>query len=297
VSFTDFDVVKNLVLYHVFSGHAFFSGAALVVLSVGLTWIWRGRGSSLARIGFAVLGLVLVLMSSTPVSRWVCFLVAVATVCWVIGECCARVPARFRTVARTGVIVGWCTAVGFEAPYHLSARVAAVRAPEAYVIGDSVSEGTGESEIETWPARLAREHGVVMHNLARVAATATSAMDQAQRVTAPGAIVIVEIGGNDVLGGTPTAEFERSLNALLARLRRNGHVVVMLELPLLPFSPAIGGAQRRLAARHGVLLVPKRVLVKVFTSEGATLDSIHLSGRGHAILAEEMWKVIRPAFR
>jgi acyl-CoA thioesterase-1 len=171
-----------------------------------------------------------------------------------------------------------------------------MRDPVVYVIGDSMSEGTGESEIETWPRRLARDHQLTVHNLARVAATAASAGRQADRVKAPAALVIVEIGGNDILGGTPAKDFERALDALLARLSCDERVVVLLELPLPPCSPAFGAIQRRVAVRHGAILAPKRLLVRVLTTDGATLDSIHLTSRGHAILADQIWRVIRSAF-
>ena len=74
--------------------------------------------------------------------------------------------------------------------------------------------------------------------------------------------------------------------------------VAMFELPLPPFNNRYGDAQRRIAKRHGVLLVPKRVLIGILTSEGATVDSIHLSRRGHELMAETVWgiigRVIRP---
>ena len=82
---------------------------------------------------------------------------------------------------------------------------------------------------------------------------------------------------------------------MLAKLRDGRRTVVMLELPLPPFHNRYGDAQRRLARRHGVLLVPKRVLIGVLTSEGATLDTIHLSGRGHALMAETIWDLIGQA--
>ena len=49
------------------------------------------------------------------------------------------------------------------------------------------------------------------------------------------------------------------------------------------------------AVSHGVLLVPKRVLIGVLTSEGATLDTVHLSPRGHALMAETVWDIIGQA--
>ena len=88
-------------------------------------------------------------------------------------------------------------------------------------------------------------------------------------------LVLVEIGGNDVLRATRPLAFEEGLDVLLAKLRDTRRTVVMLELPLPPFHNRYGEVQRRLAKRHGVLLVPKRVLMGVLTSAGsATLDTV-----------------------
>ncbi len=91
--------------------------------------------------------------------------------------------------------------------------------------------------------------------------------------------------------------FEQALDVLLAKLRDGGQTVVMFELPLPPFHNRYGQAQRRLAKQHGVLLVPKRVLIGILTSNRATVDSIHLSRRGHELMSETVWVIIGPAIR
>jgi acyl-CoA thioesterase-1 len=137
---------------------------------------------------------------------------------------------------------------------------------------------------------------VVVRNRALAGATAALAYDQARRANEPGALVIVAIGGNDVLGGTEPAKFAKALDVLLDRMCKDRRTVVMLELPLPPLGNAYGAAQRRLARRHGARLVPRRLLMGVRTSPDATLDTIHLSQEGHAQLAEAMWRIIRPGF-
>lgn len=98
--------------------------------------------------------------------------------------------------------------------------------------------------------------------------------------------------GNDILSKNPVPVFERGLDALLAKLREGNHTIVMLELPLYPFCNRYGAVQRRLAWRHGALLVPKRVLIQLLTTPGATLDTIHLSDSGHQLMADAIWNVL-----
>ena len=120
---------------------------------------------------------------------------------------------------------------------------------------------------------------------------------QANQLPAEGGLVLIEIGGNDLLGETTSAQFERDLNQLLSQIRAPGRTLVMFELPLPPLCNEYGRIQRRLAARYGVRLIPKRVFISVLAGGGATLDSIHLSEAGHQQMADSVWAVIDPAYR
>jgi hypothetical protein len=45
-----------------------------------------------------------------------------------------------------------------------------------------------------------------------------------------------------------------------------------------------------------VILIPKRVLIGILTTDGATLDTIHLSACGHELMAQAIWRVISRVF-
>jgi lysophospholipase L1-like esterase len=51
-----------------------------------------------------------------------------------------------------------------------------------------------------------------------------------------------------------------------------------------------------LAARYGVLLIPRRIFMGVITADGSTLDSIHLTREGHQRMAEVVWSLIQTAY-
>ena len=70
----------------------------------------------------------------------------------------------------------------------------------------------------------------------------------------------------------------------------------MLELPLPPFYNEYGRAQRRVARRHDVLLVPKRVMLGVLLQDGTTLDTIHLAEAGHGQMARRRLEIVRGAY-
>jgi acyl-CoA thioesterase-1 len=284
------EFVDHLV-YHVGSGQAFFAGAALILaglaLSLGKPTRWR---RSLRQLG-AALGAILVAISATPLAAWFYALLAGVTLAWLIAEEKYAHARRRLGLARLATLSAWLVAAGLEAPYHVM-PAAPPDLAEVYVIGDSVSAGMGENRMTTWPALLARQHDVAVHNEAQMGATVASARKQAARLPATAGLLVLAIGGNDLLGSTSAAQFAAGLDRLLADVCHAGRTVIMLELPLPPFRNEFGRIQRAAAAKHGVRLVPKRFLLGVLTTSGATRDGVHLSPAGQQRMADEVWRLL-----
>ena len=282
----------NALIYHVASGQSFFSGVVLIELAAlsgyraGRRWLTFWRTIS------ACAGLILIAVSATPLPGWFYLVAVVPTLAWIGAEGSSRIWARVsKRWLRYAVHPIWLLGVALELPFHLMPTVPRLRDPQVYVVGDSISAGIG-GETATWPKLLSERHQIIVRDLSRPGATVAGALRQAERLSEAPSLVVVEIGGNDVLGETEPETFERQLDALLARLRADGHIIVLLELPLPPFYNRFGAAQRRMARRHAALLVPKRLLLGVLTSEGATLDTVHLTRRGNALMARAIWAVI-----
>ena len=147
------------------------------------------------------------------------------------------------------------------------------------VIGDSISSGI-DSRVSSWPVVMQESTGVPVKNLARPGAQALDGEAMASQVKPEDRVVMVEIGGNDLLLGTPYREFAQGLDATLSELAAPGRIVVMFELPLLPHKIAYGQIQRRLATKYDVFLIPKRYFADVVSGADATSDGVHLSSLG-----------------
>jgi acyl-CoA thioesterase-1 len=287
----------GLVIYFFGGGAAFFVGAGLVLAAAALPAVSRRPRLSRFAAPLAVLGLILVLLSATPLPYWFYAAAAVVTLPWLAAEEWGKgALVRRRGLLRGAAAAVWLAAVALEARHHLAPVVPAAGGPPLYVIGDSLTAGMGEDGTETWPRLLARRQGIEVHDFSRVGATASSALRQAERLPEEGGLVLVEIGGNDLLGSTPTGRFERDLDLLLGRVCAPGRVVLMFELPLPPLCNGYGLAQRRLAARYSVGLIPRRALAGLLAAGGATVDSVHLTPEGHERMAEVVWGLIRPAY-
>ena len=120
----------------------------------------------------------------------------------------------------------------------------------------------------------------------------------------PFEVVVIETGANDGLRGIPVEAMEGNIQQIIDAVRRARPaaqiVLVQMEAP-----PNLGGTYTRryrevfpqLAKRNGVLLMP-------FLLEGVAgirslnqADGIHPNEAGSRIVAENVWKALRPVLR
>lgn len=281
----------NPIVYHIAGGGSFFTGVVLIGTSAGLM---LAEGSIWKRLGLLSLciGLIAVSVSSAPLPFALLTLVTLATIVW-LG---LQRHERWQKQRAAALVCVWIVAAFWESNYWLPPRLGPVDTRAVTIVGDSLTAGMGMPNEVTWPALLARQHGIAVQDLSGSGFTTSQALARAEFEGVNAPLVIVEIGGNDMLHGRSSAEFRRDLDALLMLLTQNNRQVVMLELPLLPFYGNYGRVQRTLAKKHGVLLVPKRVLLNIIAAQGATRDSIHLTNAGHQAMADEMWRIVSPAY-
>lgn len=186
----------------------------------------------------------------------------------------------------SGVLTIW------EMSHHQRPEIVVSKETAIYVIGDSISAGMGAGII-VWPQVLAEQAMLRVVNLAQPGAKVRDGIRQAEQISEAPALVILEIGGNDLLGDTDASSFRADLDILVQELVGHGHSVLMMELPLFPFQNGYGEAQREIAAEYDVQLLPKRALTQVLGVPGSTSDGLHLSQVGHNAMAEVLVEVMK----
>jgi acyl-CoA thioesterase-1 len=179
-----------------------------------------------------------------------------------------------------------------ELPYHYPPTIKVSPNQKVFVIGDSISAGISAKE-RVWPDVLADISHFKVINLAKPAASVETGLDQSAGIVGSNSLVLVEIGGNDLLGYSDSKTFYVQLDRLLAKLTAGNNQVVVFELPLLPFCNAFGKAQRNLAKKYNVTLIPKHYMTDVFGLKGGTLDGLHLSQKGHDALANSIDRLLK----
>jgi len=259
-------------------------GMGLTLAAEGLLLRFRNPAARTALSVLAMIGIFLVLLSATPLPYWVYVMWTVSAFAGLMALNREKVPGKGLGGLGGALIattLGLCLA---ELPHHLAPKLTVPPDTTVYVIGDSISAGIGNKE-RCWPSILEEMTHLSVVNLAQAGATTDRALKQAQAIQHPASLVIVEIGGNDLLGDKDASTFETELDALLTLLRTDQHQVLVLELPLFPFRNAYGTAQRRIIIKHKSAMLPKRLFTQVLGTDHGTLDGLHLSQAGHHAMA------------
>lgn len=277
------------VLYHIVSGHAFFTGLVLVMISAlaSTQQSWIGH----RMMGLALLiGLVLIAISAAPLPWWPYFFFAACILFWTFSF----IIISWRRYARGSVILSCSVLIIMEAPFHFNPPLKPRGKPSVTVIGDSVTAGLGSSdESQKWTRLIADQHYLTVQDISHMGETVGSALKRVRKHEIESELVIIEIGGNDVLGSTTPEQFSTGLESLIEALKGPNRQLVMFELPLPPMYTVFGKHQRDIAAKHGVKLIPKRHFYSVIGKPQNTVDGVHLSQQGHDAMAAIVGEILR----
>ncbi|HWL07306.1 MAG TPA: GDSL-type esterase/lipase family protein [Planctomicrobium sp.] len=299
------------VVHHFISGDAVYTGIACLILAVA----WRHfhwKGGERVVWTLVILGAACLMLSSSLMMNGGGFITEIVTLGWLL---LGRSPQATKTTEVSSdhprttcspkksadsllslvVVLLWLFEGVLEFQWRQMPELSAeCRQASLVILGDSLTAGTGDEKTILWPQRLHDQTGQEIVNWSEMGATVGSTLKKFPRKFPEKSLVIVELGGNDLLGNTSVHEFRQDLNNLLSQITAEAGETLMFELPLPPFSGGYGRAQRELAKKHKVKLIPKRVLTTVLLSNDTTLDSIHLNQSGHDQLAniveQLLWK-------
>ncbi len=279
------------LIAQVLNGNLFYIGMALLGLAGAMRLVgswrpmyrWRGVGRALL-----AAGVVAVILGASAGNVW--WLV------WLTTLAAAGIVHRHRRQARS-VAAMLCAVTLVIAcvttwRYEWGAAASEPAPSRLVVFGDSLSSAFDIRPEASWPNRLGRALDVRIENLSVPGAKTADVAGAMPMIDVSGAMVVLAVGGNDVLGGTSPRQYAAELDAALGHLTDHAENVVFIEPPVPPSLPWYAWIQRHVARRHGVRLMPKRVLADaVFARSGATLDGLHLTAEGHAGLADhvESW--------
>lgn len=163
--------------------------------------------------------------------------------------------------------------------------------------GDSLTHGAGAAQNESYPTWLETMSGTKVVNLGRNGDTTASSLDRMDEVLRlKPDIVLVTLGGNDLLTRTPLDQTLGNLRKGFQRLHEAGTMAVYLAID----PPGVGDnwamAIQHLCKEEGVLYVPN-VMKGLWGDSSLMADQIHPNGKGYKIMAERVLTSIRPYIR
>jgi len=198
----------------------------------------------------------------------------------------------FRAAAAALVIAACLPGCGERVP-----RIPAVGPNEVIVaFGDSLTYGTGAAESESYPAVLGQ---LIGRNVVRagvpgeVTAQGLARLPQVIEEYRP-ALVIVCLGGNDMLRRMDEAQVRRNLREIIRAIKARGIAVVLVGVPkpaLIASAPAFYG---ELAQEFGIPYEGKIVTDVMYQLE-LKADPIHPNARGYRRMAEAIAELLKKA--
>ncbi|WP_435627448.1 arylesterase [Candidatus Ferrigenium straubiae] len=199
---------------------------------------------------------------------------------------------RFLLLVSAAVLVAACGGKAKEEALPASSRVVA--------LGDSITAGFGVASGEAWPGLLANRTGWVVINGGVSGDTSGGAL---QRLPAlleehKPVLVLVALGGNDMLRRLPEQETVANLGKILAAIKAHGAKPVLLATP----KPSAMGAvfqnlsaadfYRRVAEEQQVPLI-EDAIAEVLSDPQLKGDPLHPNAAGHKLLAQKIFDALK----
>ncbi len=286
--------MSRLALYFA-SGESLYAGAVLLALCAVTSPLLQRKWLLRMRNAVAWAALALIVMACPPFPFMVDVIFILAFLLWFVAANRTQ-AARLQWGSSLLLTIFLCVLTAVEFSHREMPRINGNESDRLVVIGDSISSGI-DPRVPAWPTFLRQICGVGVKNLAKPGAQVAEAVLMAGNVTDADYVVIIEIGGNDLLAGVASEQYEKGLEALLSKLKATNRTILMFELPLLPNRIAYGQIQRHVSAKYGVWLIPKRYLASVIGDAKATTDGLHLSAYGAQRMAAMIANVLSPVVK
>jgi acyl-CoA thioesterase I len=290
--------MSRIALYFA-SGESLYLGTALLLLAVvAPTFLKRSRILRLRNV-LAWVALVFMTMACPPFTLAVDVIFFGVFVLWFITSnyfSSSQTSMGLQRGSTLVLAVLLLVLPAIEFSHRSMPTITGTVSDRLVVIGDSISSGI-DPHVKSWPLVLQQTCSVDVKNLATPGAQVSEGLLLASGLSEGDHLVLIEIGGNDLLMGVSSDEYGKGLNALLSKLAGSNRTVLMFELPLLPNKIAYGQIQRRLSAKYGVALIPKRYFAQVIGDADATTDGLHLSASGARRMAALVAQVLSPLLK
>ena len=174
------------------------------------------------------------------------------------------------------------------------------------VVGDSISAGFGIDKDLGWVAllneKLVKEFP--QYSLVNASISGETTSGGANRISSmlqqhQPSLVILELGGNDGLRGTPIKLITQNLTHMIRSSQKTGAQILLLGMRIPPnygqrYSELFADQYRVLAAELNIPVLP--FLLEGFAAEAEMMqaDGIHPTENAQPIMTKNVWQILKP---
>jgi acyl-CoA thioesterase-1 len=177
------------------------------------------------------------------------------------------------------------------------------------IVGDSLSSGYGLAPGQSWVDRLdARmKKAAPRWHVVNASVSGDTTQNGLQRLQPalnrqrPQGVVI-ELGGNDAMRGTPPEVIRENLLTLVRQAKAAGAWVALLEAPVLPnygklYADAVAKLYVDVAREERIIHVPSFVSAVGVVPGMMQTDGIHPNEKAQGKMLDAVWPYIKPKLR
>jgi lysophospholipase L1-like esterase len=178
--------------------------------------------------------------------------------------------------------------------YHPPVKNARPTGESIICFGDSLTYGTGASPGMDYPSQLSRLIGRPVINAGIPGDTTGTALARLERdvLSRSPRIVIITLGGNDLMRGVSRAEAFRNLKTVIAAAQDQGALVIVGGIDLSIRGRGFSEGYRKVSEETGAVLVPD-ILKGLLGNPEKMSDAIHPNDAGYAVMAGYFYEAMK----
>lgn len=196
--------------------------------------------------------------------------------------------------------------INLSLPYALAGENSQSEQQTILIMGDSISAGFGIDKAQGWVALLenklkplATPYKVI--NASISGETTSGGANRIKPLLAKHtpSLVIIELGGNDGLRGSPIKMMKQNLGYMIKQSQSAGAEVLLLGMRIPPnygktYSDLFSRQYKQLALENNALILPF-LLDGIATQTGMMqADGIHPTVKAQPLMMEYVWSMIKP---
>ena len=164
--------------------------------------------------------------------------------------------------------------------------------------GNSITQGLGANEGESYPENLEKLTGKRVINSGVPGDTTLSALKRLEKdILGKNAfLVIVELGGNDFLRRIPKKTTLENLEIIILKIQKTGTAVALCDISSHFFLSGYRNDFKRLARKTNSILIPK-LLKGILDNPSLKYDRIHPNSKGYILIARRVYNEIIKYFK